>query len=162
MAAAGKSTIGRCLAAQLKRPFVDTDQLMEAWWGAPLQKIRDALGLTAFMQAEAEQILRINLKNCIIATGGSVVYSERAMQHFMALGHIVYLSTPFAVIARRLTNPESRGLAMRPDQSLQDLYEERVPLYKKYAQITVNTENSPQQICSDIMDKISLQNQDQE
>jgi len=158
MAAAGKSTIGRALATRLQRSFVDTDQLMEAWWGAPLQQIRDKLGLGTFMQAEAEQVLRIQLNHCIIATGGSVVYSELAMQHCLTLGQIVYLYTPFEIIAHRLTNPESRGLAMRPGQSLQDLYAERAPLYARYAQVTVNTQGSPHQICSEIIKKISDQN----
>lgn len=160
MAAAGKSTIGRYLGAALHRPFVDTDQLMEAWWGASLQAIRDQLGLTAFMQAEAEQVLRIDLKNCVIATGGSVVYSSQAMEHFQAMGQIVYLYTDFEVIAQRLTNPKSRGLAMRPGQSLRELYAERAPLYAQYAQLTINSQGSPQEICAQIMTKLSVHDQE--
>lgn len=160
MAAAGKSTIGRRLAARLDRPFVDTDQLMEAWWGAPLQQIRDSLGLAAFMQAEADQILRTQLKHCVIATGGSVVYSEQAMAHLASLGRIVYLSSSFPTIAQRLTNPGSRGLAMRPGQTLRELYDERAPLYARYAQLTVDTEADPDHICSAIIRFIPRQPQD--
>ena len=152
MAAAGKSTLGRRLAKRLKWAFVDTDLLMEAWWGAPLQKIRDHLGLEPFVRAEAEQILRLHLRQCVIETGGSVVYSEPAMVHLQSQGRIVYIESSFASIAGRLTNPLSRGLAIGPGQTLKDLYDERAPLYARFAQLTVNTDGeSPDQSCSAII-----------
>jgi len=152
MAAAGKSTVGRCLGKRLQRPFVDTDLLLEAWWGAPLQDITDHLGLEAFVQAEAAQILRLNLHRCVIATGGSVVYSEPAMAYLREIGHIVYLESSYENIALRLTNPLSRGLAIAPGQTIRDLYEERAPLYARFAQATINTDGiSPDQACAAII-----------
>lgn len=152
MAAAGKSTIGRKLSKRLGWAFVDTDLLMESWWAAPLQSIKDHLGLENFVQAEADQIQRLNLKHCVIATGGSVVYSEAAMIHLQSLGAVVYLHAHFDSISRRLTNPASRGLAIGPGQTLRDLYDERVPLYERYSQVTVSTNNaSPDQACDTIM-----------
>jgi shikimate kinase len=162
MAATGKSTLGRRLAKRLDWAFVDTDLLMEAWWGAPLQQIRDHLGLEAFVQAEAEQIQRIHLKQCVIATGGSVVYSEEAMAHLQGQGHIVYIQTSFESISRRLTNPGSRGLAIGPGQTLKDLYDERAPLYARFAQLTVNTDGAtPDQTCSAITLGLSRTTQDE-
>ncbi|NLY41368.1 MAG: shikimate kinase [Desulfovibrionales bacterium] len=152
MAASGKSTIGRQLAASLGWAFVDTDHLLEAWWGAPLQHITDSLGLQNFLQAEAEQILRTSLQRCVIATGGSVIYNERAMQHLITLGHIIYLRTSFTSITKRLRNPGSRGLAIGPGQTLRDLYEERTPLYERYAQTTILTDGrSLDAICTELI-----------
>ncbi len=158
MAAAGKSTIGKQLADRLDLPFVDTDLLMEAWWGAPLQSIRDFLGLEAFLRAEAEQVLRLRLSGCVIATGGSVVYSEEAMARLREMGSVVYLRSSFETIARRLKNPLSRGLAMRPGQSIRDLYDERAPLYSRYAHLTVHadTDGEPEEILSAIMHAVNL------
>lgn len=161
MAATGKSTLGKRLAKRLNWAFVDTDLLMEAWWGAPLQQIRDHLGLEAFVLAEAQQIQRLHLKRCIIATGGSVVYSEDAMEHLQGQGHIVYIETSFKSISRRLTNPTSRGLAIGPDQTLKDLYDERAPLYARFAQLTVNTDGAtPEESCSAIIEGLSRTTQE--
>jgi len=162
MAAAGKSTLGRRLAQRLDWAFVDTDLLLEAWWGAPLQDIKDHLGLDAFMRAEAEQILRLHVKRSVIATGGSVVYSEAAMTHLRGQGCIVYIQSSYETIARRLTNPLSRGLAIGPGQTLKDLYLERAPLYARFAQLTVSTDQaSPDQSCAAIIAGLSQTPQDQ-
>lgn len=161
MAACGKSTIGRQLAERLGWAFVDTDQLLEAWWGASLQRIKDHLGLDAFVQAEADQVLRVNLRRCIIATGGSVVYSEAAMAHLAGQGSIVYLRSAYDSIAARLTNPESRGLAIGPGQTLRDLYDERAPLYERHAQVTVDSDGSDTHaICAAVIAAIPSFDQD--
>ena len=162
MAAAGKSTLGRRLAGRLDWAFVDTDLLLEAWWGAPLQQIRDHLGLEAFMQAEAEQFLRLHLERCVIATGGSVVYSEASMNPLPGQGRIVYVESSYATIAGRLTNPLSRGLAIAPGQSIKDLYDERAPLYARFAQLTVSTDQAtPEQSCLAVIEGLSRTAQDQ-
>lgn len=156
MAATGKSTIGKKLAALLGLAFVDTDALLEAWWGAPLQAIVDHLGLEAFVRAEADQVLRLHVQRCVIATGGSVVYSEDAMVHLGQLGHIVYLHSSYDCIAKRLGNPLSRGLAIAPGQTLAELYAERSPLYARFAQLTVTTDMlTPDEICVRIERDIS-------
>lgn len=151
MAATGKSTIGKQLAKRLALAFVDTDALLEAWWGAPLQSIVDHLGLEAFVRAEAEQVLRLHVQSCVIATGGSVVYSEEAMLHLGQLGRIVYLHASYDCIASRLDNPLSRGLAIGPNQTLAELYAERSPLYARFAQLTVPTDMlTPEEACARI------------
>lgn len=162
MAAAGKSTVGRQLAAQCNWAFIDTDHLLEAWWGAPLQTIADHLGRRTFLQAEKEQIMRLNLRQCVIATGGSVIYHDEAMRHLQTMGLIVYLYSPYETVAKRLTNPASRGLAIGANQSLRELYDERAPLYERHAQLTVDTGLlSPDQACATIFDALALMQQDQ-
>lgn len=156
MAAAGKSTVGRRLARELDWAFVDTDLLLEAWWGAPLQTISDHLGRDVFVRAEAEQILRVHLRRCVIATGGSVVYSRPAMDHLRGQGRIVHLESSFEEIAGRLTNPCSRGLAIAPGQTIRDLYDERAPLYAHYAQVRVRADGqNPDQACAAIIQALS-------
>lgn len=151
MAASGKSTIGKKLAQRLNMAFVDTDALIEAWWGAPLQAIVDHLGPDDFVRAEADQISRLFVERCVIATGGSVVYSEAAMQHLTELGHVVYLRASFNAIAQRLRNPLSRGLAIGPTQSIEELYAERSPLYARFAQLTLDTDTlTPEETCAKI------------
>jgi shikimate kinase len=140
MAAAGKTTVARALAALSGWAMVDTDALLEAWWGVPLQAIRDHLGLEGFLDAEAEGILRLSVRRAIIATGGSVVYREKAMRHLAQNGWIVHVDASLAAIAHRLHNAASRGLAMRPGQSVADLYAERAPLYARWAQFRMSTD----------------------
>lgn len=139
MAGAGKTTVGRALAARSGWALVDTDAVLAAWWGAPLQAIRDHLGLDGFLDAEAENILRLGVRRAVVATGGSVVYRPQAMAHLAQDGWIVHLDAPLPIIVQRLGDAASRGLAMRPDQSLADLYAERAPLYARYAQLRVDT-----------------------
>lgn len=161
MAAAGKSTIGKALAQQLGWAFVDTDWLLEAWWGVPLQTVADHLGRDAFLDAEAEQIRRLALCQCVIATGGSVVYRENAMAQLQQLGLLVYLHASFPCIEKRLNNPSSRGLAISPGQSLLDLYEERTPLYARFAQRTVPTDNgTPSTVCAQILKSLDTTKKD--
>lgn len=159
MPASGKSTIATLLAQRLGIGVVDTDALLEAWWGAPLQAIVNHLGPKAFIQAEAEQISRLMVERCVIATGGSVVYSAPAMQHLSTLGYLVYLQASVATISKRLGNPLSRGLVIGPGQDLQELYNERTPLYAQYAQLTVPTDSRlPEKVCTileqELADKI--------
>jgi shikimate kinase len=154
--------LGKRLSRLTGWAFVDTDLLLEAWWGAPLQQIRDYLGLETFVQVEAQQIQRLYLRQCVIATGGSVVYSEVAMTHLQDQGRIVYIQASYKNIARRLTNPASRGLAIGPGQTIRDLYLERAPLYARYAQLTVNTDQAtPDQSCSAVIEGLSCITQDQ-
>lgn len=161
MPASGKSTIGKQLAQRPGLALVDTDSLLEAWWGAPLQSIVDHLGQKAFIQAEAEQILRLVVERCVIATGGSVVYSETAMKHLSTLGLVVYLHASFTSIAHRLANPLSRGLALGPGQNLHELYVERSPLYTRYAQLTVTTDaRTPEDVCAAIEQALSTKLED--
>ncbi|MGA2915620.1 MAG: shikimate kinase [Sedimentisphaerales bacterium] len=138
MPAVGKSTIGVLLAKRLGRYFLDTDVFIQAVTGRTLQEIIDIEGLEKFCELEAEHIACIDRTNCVIATGGSAVYSEAAMNHLKETGEIVYLNLPLEVIKKRLTDLNIRGVVMGKEQNLDDLYKKRTPLYKKWADITID------------------------
>ncbi|MFP4084382.1 MAG: homoserine kinase [Desulfonatronovibrio sp.] len=140
MPGSGKSTIGRMISRKNGYAWVDTDYLLEAWWGMPLQAIRDLLGLQDFLAAEEELISSLKLYRTVISTGGSVVYSTRAMGRLVELGRIVYLKAHISTIEARLGDVSSRGLAMDADQDIADVYSQRRPLYEKYAELTVETD----------------------
>ena len=141
MCGAGKSTIGILLAKALSRNFVDTDVYIQAIEDKSLQQIIDSVGIEKFCKMEQDHILCIDITNAVIATGGSVVYSDIAMEHLAESGVIVHLDLPFDEIERRVTNLYSRGVVMEKGQTLKSLYEQRQPLYKKYAQLTIDCSN---------------------
>ncbi len=135
MPGCGKSTIGVLLAKALKMNFLDTDAAFQNRQGRRLQEIIDEAGIDAFLQMEEECVLAIDVKNTVIATGGSVVYGEKAMRHLHEHGIVVYLKLPYDEIEKRLSNLDSRGVTLRQGQTLRDLYNERIPLYEKEADI---------------------------
>jgi len=140
MPGVGKSTVGVLLAKALSRHFIDTDVLIQAAEGRRLQDIIDSDGLDAFCRIEERYVLGLRHKGHVIATGGSVVYSPEAMRHLAAHSVIVYLDLPLAKLQKRLRNLDSRGVVMAPGQSIAELYEQRRPLYEKYAQATIQCE----------------------
>ena len=158
MPGSGKSTVGKRLARALSFPFLDTDQLMEERWGCLLQEIIDSEGLEAFRRKEAETILSLDVLRHVISTGGSVVYTPRAMAHLQDLGWILWLDLPLEELERRLANGmESRGIVRTPDQSLADLYRERRPLYERYVQIRVDIQGkTDQQLVKEILESLHL------
>ena len=119
--------------------FVDTDLLIQKKTGRLLQDIIDNDGMDEFLKIEESVLSNVDLDNTVIATGGSAVYSDKAMKHLAETGKIVYIELPFEEINRRLKNIKTRGIAMAPGQTLSDLYNARVPLYQKYAGIIINT-----------------------
>lgn len=139
MPACGKSTFGVVLAKSLGMSFVDTDLLIQKKTGRLLQDIIDNDGMEEFLKIEESVLSNVDLDNTVIATGGSAVYSDKAMKHLAETGKIVYIELPFEEINRRLNNIKTRGIAMAPGQTLSDLYNARVPLYQKYAGIIINT-----------------------
>ncbi|MEM8499087.1 MAG: shikimate kinase [Pseudomonadota bacterium] len=139
MPAAGKSTIGKLLAALLSCDFVDSDACIEQQQGVTLQAIVDAQGYAAFKRIEEQVLLGIDPEGSVLATGGSVVYSDAAMQHLASSAHIVYLSVEAETLLARLENADQRGLARKPGQSFDSLLAERLPLYRRYAEISINT-----------------------
>ncbi|HWR90038.1 MAG TPA: shikimate kinase [Dissulfurispiraceae bacterium] len=138
MPGAGKSTVGVLLAKALGMPFVDTDLLIQASEGRLLQDIIDSGGIGEFLRVEEKVILSLNVRGHVIATGGSVVYSTGAMEHLRRDGFIIYLDVPLEQVEERIRNITTRGIAMRKGQDLREVYEERAPLYRKYADITVD------------------------
>lgn len=141
MPGSGKSTIGVLLAKSLGMKFVDTDLVIQEREDSLLQEIIEEKGMEAFLQVEEEAILSISGEQMVIATGGSAVYSEKAMEHLNKLGIIVYLNQHYKVLEKRIRNIKTRGIAMGKNKTLKDVYWERRPLYEKYAEFTVNGRN---------------------
>jgi len=155
MPGAGKSTVGVLLAKAMKMPFIDTDLLIQDKHGCFLQELVDAHGFEAFIKIEESVILSLNVTNHIIATGGSVVYSEAAMNHLKSSGILVFLDTKLYQLERRLKNVHKRGIAMKGNQTLASLHEERFPLYNKYADIRIDcAKKHIETIVSEIKNKL--------
>ncbi len=137
MSGAGKSTLGVLLAKALGKSFIDTDLLIQQREGMLLQEIIDGKGMAYFMRAEEEAVLNTEPRGCVIATGGSVVYSEKAMEHLRKNGRVVYLAVPYEELCARLSNITTRGIVFRGSRDLGTVYEERLPLYEKYGEIQI-------------------------
>ncbi|WP_312886532.1 shikimate kinase [Paenibacillus foliorum] len=155
MSGAGKSTLGVWLAKALGMDYVDTDNVIQQHEGRLLQDIIDNDGIEKFMEVEEKIVSELQLKNCIISTGGSVIYSEKAMNVLKQGGQIIYLHVPYEEIKRRLINITTRGIVIKKGNSLEDVYEERVPLYIKYSDKTLDCSNKDIEQCvSEIIEKI--------
>ena len=123
--------------------FVDTDLIIQQHEGKILQQIIDENGNDYFEKCEEKWVCSVNEQNCIIATGGSVVYSEKSMSHLKSIGKIVYLKISYDDMKKRITNLDTRGVLMKNGNTLRDMYNERVALYEKYADVTIEcTERS--------------------
>jgi shikimate kinase len=152
MPGAGKSTVGILLAKLTSRDFVDTDVLIQVSRGRSLQEIVDTEGHMALRRIEEDVLLGLRCRNHVIATGGSAVYSHTAMAHLKSHGIAVFLDTNLATLKARVRDFDTRGLAKRPDQSFADLFEERLVLYRRYADITVtSSRGSHEEVCARIM-----------
>ena len=138
MPTSGKSTVGVILAKILGMDFVDTDLLIQKQSGKKLKEILAEDGLEAFLEIEEKACLSVDTECAVIATGGSAVYGRKAMDHFRQIGRIVYLDIDYEMLSGRLHNVRNRGVVLREGQSIRDLYEERVPLYEAYADLTVS------------------------
>lgn len=137
MPGAGKSTVGVLLAKMRSMGFIDTDLVVQSGEGQRLQDLIDARGVEAFRIVEERYASAVEASHCVVATGGSVVYSEQAMAHLKRHGFVVFLDLALEDLAKRLTNLPSRGLVRFPGQSLEDLFHERRPLYLRYADAVV-------------------------
>ncbi len=140
MPGSGKSTVGVVLAKALGCDFLDADLLIQARQGALLQELLDIHGLDAFLDMEQEAIRSISCRRTVIAPGGSCVLRSGAMEHLKDLGRILYLRLSFAELERRITNLASRGIAFAPGQGLREVYDQRAPLYERWADLTVDAD----------------------
>lgn len=140
MPGCGKSTVGVLLAKAQGMSFVDTDVVLQARERRKLQTIINEIGIDAFLLREEEAILGLDCDRTVVATGGSVVYGRRAMEHLHAHGVVVYIRLPYETIQARLSNLATRGVTLRPGQTLRDLYDERVPLYEAEADIVFDAQ----------------------
>ncbi len=144
MPASGKSTLGVVLAKILGMMFEDLDIRIQAKMGATLQDIINERGTEGFIEVENEVLREVECQNTVLSTGGSAVYSDEAMRHLSTIGTVVYLEAPYEEIAERVGNLDVRGVVMRgQNETIRDLYNERLPLYEKYADITVSTGGMP-------------------
>lgn len=141
MPGCGKSTVGVLLAKMLGYDFIDTDLLIQSSEGCRLQEIITSKGNDYFEEAENRILCGVSAQNTVIATGGSAVYCEEGMKHLSSIGRVVYLSVSKKEIKRRVGDLNARGVLMKEAGNIDELYLEREPLYKKYADITVKCGN---------------------
>lgn len=138
MPSSGKSTLGVLLAKRLGLRFVDSDLLIQESEGKLLHQLIEENGNEGFLEIEDRVNRNINETNALIATGGSVIYCDGAMEHLRSLGRVVYLYAPLDEIKRRLGDYSHRGVIMLHGNTLEEMYAEREPLYEKWADITVD------------------------
>lgn len=142
MPGSGKSTLGVVLAKVLGYDFIDADILIQSHADRTLQKIIDSLGPMGFIEVENDVLCDIEAERTVISTGGSAVYSDEAMKHLAEIGTVVYLKVSLEELRSRLGGLHERGVVMKDGMgmSLDDLYEEREPLYEQYAEVTLETD----------------------
>ncbi|WP_372807970.1 shikimate kinase [Pontiella sp.] len=138
MPASGKSTVGVQLAKWLSMGFIDTDLLVQARAGESMQAFQNQNGLDDYRKLEADTARSVVCENCVIATGGSVVYYPEAMTHLKSIARVVFLDVPLADIERRIGDWSARGVVIKPGMTLADLFDERRPLYLRYADLVVD------------------------
>lgn len=140
MPGVGKSTIGVILAKVLGYQFLDADLLIQEQEGKLLKDIIAEVGTDGFIEVENRVNASINCTKTIIATGGSVIYGQEAMEHLKEIGTVVYLKVSFSILKKRLSDIKGRGVVLKDGQTLYDLFMERTPLYEKYADIQISEE----------------------
>lgn len=141
MPGAGKSTIGIVLAKVLGYDFIDPDLLIQKEKGKFLWQIIDEVGMEGFNAIEEEINSKIQAVHSVIAPGGSVVYGPKAMEHLKSIGTVVYLDVDLELLEKRIGNLERRGVVKKTGQTLKHLYDERLPLYHKYADVIIHEHN---------------------
>lgn len=162
MPGSGKSTLGVLLAKALGMSFDDTDLVIQKLTSKKLYKIVEEYGKDKFLDIERDSILSTDYDGTVVATGGSAVLREEAMEHLRKNGTVVYLSLPYDAIKRRIQNMKTRGIAFGKGETLLDLYRERLPYYEKYADITVDcrgttAEQNIEKIIEALKDKGQIQ-----
>ena len=156
MPGAGKSTIGVVLAKFSGLRFVDTDLNIQVQAGATLQQILDSKGYQYLRSLEKEVLLGIELDEAIIATGGSVVYSEVVMRQLTTAGPVVYLEADLATLQQRVATAPLRGIACAAGQEFADIFAERTPLYKRYADLIIDASaGTPETVATMILQALA-------
>lgn len=147
MPGAGKSTLGVVLAKVMGYQFLDTDLVIQREEKKKLSRIIEEEGQEHFIAVENRVNASIDTDYTVIATGGSVIYCEEAMRHLKAIGTVVYLKLSLKNLEKRIGNLRGRGVLLKENQSLRELYYERIPLYEKYADITIDEEGKNLEEC---------------
>ncbi len=151
MPGAGKSTIGVLLAKTLLMSFTDTDLLIQNKYGKALSDIISERGTKSFLEIEEDVICKVNCSNTVVATGGSAVYGNAAMERLKTDGITVYLKLSPEIVKSRISDIRARGVALPHGTTIDEVFAERKPLYEKYADITVDCENkTPERIVDEI------------
>lgn len=140
MPGAGKSTVGVVLAKHEGFRFVDSDLVIQEQTGMLLHEIISKEGDDGFRQVENRINASLQVKHSVIATGGSVIYGKEAMRHLREIGTVIYLQLSYESIAERLGDLKERGVTLKEGQTLKQLYDERIPLYERYADVTIDCE----------------------
>lgn len=157
MPGSGKSTCGVVAAKLMLKNFFDTDLLIQNIEGASLQDIIDNKGNDYFEEAEEKAILSLDIQGTVIATGGSVVYSQKAMEHLKSLGKIIFLNIDYEHMLSRISNLSTRGVLIKNGETLKDMFDERLPLYEKWADDVINcNDNTVQQTAEAIAAKLQI------
>lgn len=151
MPSAGKSVIGVLLAKRLGYEFIDTDLVIQKEEGKLLKEIIAESGLDGFAVVENRVNSRIQAHHAVIAPGGSVVYGAEAMEHLKAISTVIYLKISYETLEKRLGSLQERGVVIREGMTLRDLYEERVPLYEKYADLVLEEGDMDAGACVDLL-----------
>lgn len=151
MPGAGKSTIGVVLAKSLLLDFCDTDLSIQKETGESLCDTITRIGIDEFIKLEEDVICKQEFTNSVVATGGSAVYGKKAMKKLKEDGVIVYLKVSPDELRNRIKNIHTRGIAMKEGTSISELYEERAPLYEKYADITIECDGKTAEECVDFI-----------
>lgn len=141
MPGSGKSTIGVVLAKKLGYRFLDSDLLIQDKYDKTLERLIEEYGDAGFIKLENDVNCSIDVKKTVIATGGSAVYGEQAMEHFKEIGTVIYLDVPQHSLEERLGSLKERGVVSNGKTTIDEIFEDRKSLYKKYADITVHLDN---------------------
>ncbi|MBS3071075.1 shikimate kinase [Candidatus Pacearchaeota archaeon] len=156
MPGVGKSFLGEKLARKLNLSFLDIDKIMEGNNSKSLQELLDSLGPEKFIDLEEKEIIKLkDVKNSVISPGGSVIYSEKAMALLKEISVVIFLEANLNVVMNGLSNLKVRGIVGLQDKSIQDIFLEREGLFKKHANIVVNTDDSnPERMIDEMLFKI--------
>lgn len=159
MPGVGKSTVGVILAKVLGYQFLDADLAIQEQEGKLLREIIEEVGTEGFIQVENRVNAGLQCSKTIIATGGSVVYGQEAMEHLKEIGTVVYIEVPFKILEKRLSDIRGRGVVLKAGQTLYDLFMERTPLYEKYADVRVSEEGlNVEETVEALVEKLQKQN----
>lgn len=157
MAGAGKTTVGKLLARRLGWAHLDTDLVIESYYGLPLQVLHDDLGREEFLRVEEQLVSMLGLRRVVVSTGGSVIYGRRAVDRLRLLGGVVFLHIGLETFLDRVGSGRGRAFVMGPGQDMAGVYRERQALYRAAADITVSSDElDPEQCVSRIMEEAGL------
>ena len=129
-------------AKALLKNFFDTYLLFQGLEEKRLQDIIDDDGIEYFLSAEERAILSLDINATVVATGGSVVYSDKSMEHLKKSGKVIYLHLSYDTMVDRIKNITTRGVVVKEGDSLEDMYNERLPMYQKWADVVINCDNN--------------------